>query len=72
MKVLPVSFSFNSKTPTANFEHEFLYTAREFKPNSKFTENFSLFAGSVALFAVIITLLNLGFNKKPPKKFFVV
>lgn len=72
MKILPVSFSFNSKGANVNLEHQFLYTARELRPNQKFAENFSMFAGSMALFAVIITLLNLGINKKTPKKVFVV
>lgn len=72
MKILPVSFSLNSKGANVNLEHQFLYTAREFKPNTKFAENFSMFAGSAALFAVIITLINLGINKKPPKHVFVV
>lgn len=72
MKILPVSFSLNSKGANVNLEHQFLYTTREFKPNSKFTENFSMLAGSMALFAVIITLINLGVNKKTPKHVFVV
>ncbi len=72
MRILPVSFSFNSKGANVNLEHQFLYTAKELRPNQKFAENFSMFAGSMALFAVIITLLNLGINKKTPKKVFVV
>lgn len=72
MKILPVSFSFNSKGVNTNLEHQFLYTAREFRPNQKFVENFNMFAASAALFAVIITLLNLGINKKIPKKVFVI
>ena len=72
MKILPVSFSLNSKGANINLEHQFLYTAKELRPNQKFAENFSMFAGSIALFAVIMTLINLGVNKKPPKHVFVV
>lgn len=72
MKILPVSFSFNSKGANVNLEHQFLYTAKELRPNQKFAENFSMFAGSMAFFAVILTLVNLGVNKKTPKHVFVV
>ncbi len=72
MKILPVSFSFNSKNASANLEHQFFYTVREFKPVRKNIENFNLFAGMLALIAVGITLFNIGKAGIPLKKVFVV
>lgn len=72
MKILPVSFSFSSKNVYPDFEHHFLYTTREFKPNKKRVENFNMWLGLAALVAVGITILNIGANKKAPKNIFMV
>ena len=72
MKILAVSLSFSSKNVSTNFEHHFFYTAREFKPARKKTENFNIVLGALALLAVSVALLNIGVGKRIPKKVFVV
>lgn len=71
MRVLPVSFSFNSKTANSNIEHHFLYSASDLKPKHQSFEHFHIACGTLAVTAVIVTLFNLG-AKRAPKNVFVV
>ncbi len=72
MRILPVSFRFNSKGANTDFEHHFLYTAPEQTRKSPPLEHFQIATGMLALTAVLVTLFNLGARKKLPQKVFVV
>lgn len=72
MKILPVSFSFKSKYTNVIPEHQFFYTASEFKTKKTTFEHFKIATGMLALTAVLITLFNLGAKKRIPKTVFVV